>query len=305
MSPRTKALLAIVGASLLWSTAGITKIPLRVVDPFWLGFYRFLIASVIILPFFLKNKTHSVRSLLSLVPLATLTTINVVLFYIGLSRTTANASSLIYSVIPLTVAILAYKMIGEQLTRKKLLGILIGFAGVALIVVLPAFEQGQRVSGDLGGNLIILLATLAWAIYTVGSRHAIATRRYSPVEITGVSLFTSLILFSMLALFRLDSYSFAALAQPGVALIILHLGVLLTVATFLLYQWGIQNSSATTASLKQYVEPVFSVLFNMIVLGEIITSGFLVGSALVLVGITLTSGTSILRELAAVVKRRG
>ena len=51
MSTRTKALLAILLATLLWSTAGLSKIVVRTFDPYFAGFLRFFVATLVILPF--------------------------------------------------------------------------------------------------------------------------------------------------------------------------------------------------------------------------------------------------------------
>jgi drug/metabolite transporter (DMT)-like permease len=304
MSSRTKALIAIVAASLLWSTAGITKIPLATLDVFWLAFLRYSIASLVLLPIFLMTRSRSMRSYLPLIPLSFMSTANVILFYFGLSKTTANATSLIYSIVPLTVALLAQRFINEPLTRKRLGGIMVGLLGAAIIIALPVLESGKAFSGNLEGNIIILFAAATWALYTIGSRYAISVKKFTPIEVTAISAFTPAVILAFVAASRFNPSYLTSLQAPGVALIVLYIGICLTVFTFLLYQWGIQNSSATTASLKQYIEPVFGVVFNMIVLGEVLTLGFLIGGALVVAGISLTSGAGLVRELRLIVKKR-
>ncbi len=79
-------------------------------------------------------------------------------------------------------------------------------------------------------------------------------------------------------------------------LLILHLGTLVTVATFTLHQWAIKYTSATTASLSTYIGPIFAVTANSILLGEKITPGFVAGAAIVFAGILIISGNNLVKE---------
>ena len=79
-------------------------------------------------------------------------------------------------------------------------------------------------------------------------------------------------------------------------LLVVHLGVFVTVATFTLYQWAIKHSSATTASYATYAGPVVSVAINVIVLGETITSGFVAGALIIFTGLMIVSGKSLFAQ---------
>jgi drug/metabolite transporter (DMT)-like permease len=71
--------------------------------------------------------------------------------------------------------------------------------------------------------------------------------------------------------------------------LLLYYGAAVTVVTFLLHQWAIQHSSATTASLTNYLQPVFAFIYNTIFIGETITVEFLLGSLLVLFGVFIAT----------------
>lgn len=293
---KTKAILAIFAASLLWGTAGLAKPFVRTFDPFTAAFLRFLVASVFILPFFLKNGGLKKDMVRNVVPLALISALNVAFFYIGIQTSIANSATLIYAGVPLVTSVLAYSFIKEDITRRKFFGIIIGMIGVIYIAVLPKIEHAGQFSGDLKGNVFFLLGVLAWSVYTVGSRHALTTKHYSPLSVTAVSIFTSCAVFFFLSLFSWkDSYIFS-LTQPRLLLLILHSGLVVTVATYLLFQWAIKHSSATTASLKQFLEPIFAVTFNFAFLGERLTSGFFAGSLLVFAGIFIATSTNLLHN---------
>ena len=294
---RSIALIAIIGASLLWSTAGISKPLVRQFDPFTVAFIRFLIASLIILPFALKEKINKKIKYLPILPITLLSTVNIIFFYLGLTTSTANAATIIYNLTPLIVALTAFRLIKEQIAAKKIVGILIGFFGTMIIAVLPIFEGKSPVSGDIRGNLFFIAAACSWAIYTIGSRQVIAKHGYSPLTVSSISIFNSTLVFGLITIFTWKSDYLSALTNPSMYLLFLHLGILVTVATYLLFQWGVKNSSASTASLSQYLQPIFAIIFNVIFLGEKLTFVFIIGGLLVFIGVIIATGTGVIAEI--------
>lgn len=296
MSSRTKALIAIIAASLLWATAGTAKILLRSFDPFTAAFLRFCVASFVILPFFLGERRHHKHPFGPLVPIALLGTGNITFFYWAIRTTTVNASTIIYTIEPLVIALVVPKLIHEQVTKKKLAGILLGLMGALFIALLPIVEHGQYISGDLGGNLLVFVAMLCWSGYTIASRHMLATKQTTPLLTTAVSIFVSTAVFAFLSFTQWKPAYFSAFTVTNL-IVIVQLGVFVTVATYLLLQWAIKHSSATTASLNQYLQPVFAVIFNIFFLGERLTTGFIIGSLIVFAGVFLATGERVIASM--------
>lgn len=296
MSLKTKALIAIVLAALLWSTAGLSKIVVRELNPYLAAFIRFFIASLVILPLFLKTKRNLVTLFKDLVPMSLFAVCNILFYYVGLTLSTANASTLIYAGSPMLTAVLAHFMIGERLYMQKVLGIIIGFAGILFVT---AFS----ISGTLTGNLLFVCAIVVWSLYTIYSRKAIVQKGYSPLTVTSVFFFTATIIFFVISLFTFKTSYIPVLMKSSTMLLLLHLGLLVSVATYLLYQWAIKHSSATTASFQNYIGPVFSILINTAVLKETITPSFILGTALIMTGVVLANSTGLLREMKEWVAR--
>lgn len=302
MTSPTKALLAIVGASLLWSTAGLSKIVILALDPYMAAFLRFLVASIVILPFFLKEKRGQ-KPITPLILLSLGSTANIAFFYIGLQTSTANASALIYAGVPLLTAVLAHKLIGEAITTKKIVGILVGLIGVAFIAILPALEKGQVVSGGFPGNFFFIAAVVSWTLYLIASRRIMSRHGYSPVELSSVSIFTTCIIFFIISLFTFRTSYIPRMTDPAMIFYILHLGIGVTVGTYLLLQLAIKLSSASTTSLTNYLQPVFALLFNAVFLKETITLQLIAGIVLVFTGITISSGAHVLKEVRSWTKK--
>lgn len=303
MSPRTKALLAILFAQLLWSTAGLSKIIVRTFDPYFAGFLRFFVASIVILPFFLKEKSKSKYIIRDLLPFSLMGAGNMLFYFIGLQTSTANAATLIYAGVPLVTALIAHRFINERLTVRKLAGITVGLVGVVLIALLPMLERGESVSGSLPGNIFFVLATVVWSIYLIGSRHASSSKGYSPLAISSFLIFTSCVIFFLMSLFTFKTTYLTALQKPSIVLLIMHLGIVVSVVTFTLYQWAIKHTSATTASLSTYIGPIFGVAVNVIALGEKITPAFVAGAVIVFTGLGIIHGKNLINEARSWAKK--
>lgn len=289
INSKTKALIGVILASLFWSTAGISKILVRSIDPYITAFIRFLISSLFLLPIFLKQKVQKQFNLKSIIPIAILSTANICFFYLGIMTSTANASTIIYSTTPLVVLVFSAIFLNEKISRQKLIGIIIGLFGAVLIGILPIFEKKQQISGDITGNILFGLAMLSWAFYTIGSRYLIVSKKSTGLQLSSISIFLSSIIFGIISFFRWQPNYFSLITQPKNILLFLHLGIFVTVVTYLLYQWSIKHSSATIASLNLYIQPVFAILFNTIFLNEVINKEFVIGSIFVFLGVLITT----------------
>src|SRR3989338_1746182 len=109
MSNKTKAILAIlIGSVLGGAVSSVTKIGLVKIPPFSFSFIRFFIASICLLPFFLRTKIKFDRKFQSLILLSLLPTLNVALFVLGIKTTTASISQMLYAGTTILVGVLGY-----------------------------------------------------------------------------------------------------------------------------------------------------------------------------------------------------
>jgi len=289
MSKKTYALIAIIVAGILWSTAGVAaKTLVADVSPFVVGFWRFFLASLCILPFFLKEKPTWKR-MRELVAPSTIAALNVPFYYIGIQSTTANAASLIFAGSPLVTAILSYLIIKEKNTHATWGGIILGLLGVSIVILLPTLNETRIVDGNLVGNLFVTLGMLAWTGYTIWLRRLRTTNHISPIVTTSMHFFVSSILCLLLSVTTHHPLITPAVTTLPYIGTMIYSTVILTLLTYFLFQWAIEHVSATTASFKQYVEAIFAVLVNALFLGEILTPGFVIGGLLVLIGLAIAT----------------
>jgi len=294
MSPRTRAFIAIIIASILWGTAGVTaKILVRDVDPFVASFYRFLIASLFILPFFIKEQRKEHHAWKNLIPLSMLGGLNVPLYFLGIKLTTANSATLIYTIAPLATAFFSSLLIKEIHSFRKILGILIGFAGALFIIVLPLIEKNHSVTGDFTGNIFVVCAMLFWTLYSIGTRHLHINNKYSPVTMTSIYFFSTTFISFFFAVIFQKQFIVPALFSPLYIGTLFYSGIFITLITYFLYQWAIKRIGVTTASLKQYIELIVGVFLNTLFLGETISRGFIIGALFVILGLTIATGSKV------------
>jgi len=291
MSIRMRAIIAIVIASILWGSAGIVaKNLLHYFDPFFITLLRAVIASLCIMPVFLKQRHYSIKKIFfEVVPITVFSSINFAFYYIGMQYTTVNASAVMYAATPLLVVIISSLTIREYISTKKIVGIIIGFLGIMSILLLPSIGRGDIGFGTLKGNALLLVAILGWAFYNVGSRYLANVKKYPPLFITAISMFSTAVLLAVVNIFVPHHSNMKELLNPVVITNLLYLGFFVTVVTYGLFQWAIQHLSSTTASLTNYLQPIFAFYFAWIFLGERITIAFLLGSLLVLVGVFIAT----------------
>ncbi|MBI3385526.1 DMT family transporter, partial [Candidatus Gottesmanbacteria bacterium] len=256
------------------------------------------------LPFFLRATPKLTKKLIiDIIPVSLFSTGNFLLFLFGINKTTANASAIIYTATPITVALLSGAFIGERVSRQKITGILLGLVGVMTILLLPLIEKGQVIIGDVGGNIIIIGAMIMFALYNVGTRHLTAVKSYHPITITGISIFISAMCFDLLLLFLPHKEILPSLLTPYNIFSTFYIAIFVTVIPYIFHQWAIKHSSATTGALTTYIQPIFGFVINGVLLGEVITGGFLFGSILVFTGTFMGTGARMIEEIKKILQR--
>lgn len=305
MTVRHNALFAILIAAILWASSGsVSKLLFMETTPFVAASHRFLLASMIILPFFLRVKKPK-GFVLSLLPLGIFNTGNILFYYTGLSLTTANTGSILGTAIPITVALFSPFFLKEPIAKNKLLGILVGLVGALCIVLLPMIESGHINSGSLLGNLLMVGSLLCWTMYIIYSRRILSQGNFPPVLSTSINIFTVTIAAIGASFVAGQSLLSPALFVPMYIGVLLYAAIGITIVTFFLFQWGVRHVSASTASLKEYVQLVVGVGINAYILGERLTFTYLVGTLLIIVGVLLATGNHLTKKMASALFAQG
>lgn len=287
MSDKQKALIFILLASLFGGAAQpVIKIGLETIPPLSFVFFRFLIAGLIISPFLLNRSFF--KSFWKLFPLSVLGTLNIIFAVFGIERTAATIGQLMYAGVPILTVLFLFILFKERLSRNKAMGILIGFLGVAFVVLLPILEKGNKFSGDLLGNILIACGVVSWSLYIVYSRKAL--RNFSPFIVTSVFIWVTCLVAFPFFLKELSFYSgwLNKLSLSSV-LSVGFSSIFTTIATFMLSQYAIKHGGPILASLQFYLLPIVAYLSAFFLLGEQLTLGIVIGGALALLGVYITT----------------
>ena len=206
-----------------------------------------------------------------------------VLFTFAYNEASAGFVGLFAALIPLATAIYANFMLdNERLTRSKVAGLFIGFSGVAALLI-----SGDSGLGAEGRPLVAALLALI-SVVAIGYAGAYAKRyagQYDPIEITGIQFgLSALVLIPAMLIFEGLPTSLTA---PGWGLI-LYMAIASTFLPFYLYYRLLETMPATTVSLVGYLVPLVSLIGGVLLLGEQIETGILIGGSLILAGMVIT-----------------
>lgn len=261
------------------------KVGLRDIPPFAFSALRFIIAALFFLPVFLKMRSKFDRKHLPyLLKISIFFPLNIVIYAIAIQYTTVMMTSILYSTVPLFVGFLAHFVLGEKLTKNKMLGAVISMGGVAFLLYSSFAKQDVSSLGTLGGNLLCLVAVLCWSTYFAFSRKL--TRVYSPVTTSFFSYLLTVVAALLFVPFELMSRPVSvASVSPTAWFSVILVGTGGSAIMYFLMQYGIKRVGAFGASLFQYMSPVFGALSAVPILHEKVTPQLVAGSALILLGV--------------------
>jgi drug/metabolite transporter (DMT)-like permease len=197
----------------------------------------------------------------------------------GEEHISSSLAAILNSTTPLFTALLANVFLHtEKLTALRAVGILVGFAGVGVIV-------GGGEQGSLGGQLAVVLASAAYGIGFVYARRHLVGRAGTPLRLSAGQLSVAAIIFLPIA--AVDTGVAAPDFGAKATISVLALGAVGTGLAYLLYYRLIEDVGATTASFVTYLIPIFGAVLGWAILDERIGWNVVAGAALVLGGIAL------------------
>lgn len=286
MTDDRKALLLGLTAVLLWSTVATAfKLALRELDVFQLVAYAVLVSAVALLVLVVIQgklallKDYARNHLLFYLALALL---NPLLYYLVLLRAydllPAQQAQPINYTWAITLALLAVPLLGQKLSGRDIMAIIMGYGGVVIIATRGRLLDMQFDS--LEGVILALASTVLWALYWL-----LSTRNpRDPV----VSLCLSFLLAAPCALAICVTFSTLVLPSLRTAMAAAWVGLFEMGVTFALWSTALRLASgvARIGNLI-FLSPLISLVLIASVLGEVIHPATLVGLALILPAVLL------------------
>lgn len=277
------AVLALILTSIIWgASSAIFRWSLESISPLSFAFLRFFLASLILLPFTIRNLKITHHDLISLFVLSVVGfVLQIGLILIGLSISTSINSSVILTSAPIFLILGSIYLFREKVTNRVVFGTIISLLGVITIILRPLFDQG--LDGTITGNLLFLLSTLALVCYTLLLKHYVTHLKTTTVTfyLFGIA---AIIFFPF---FLADSGGKSILQSLTIqaSIGILFGAVFTSIFGYLFYNYGIKVIKSSEVGIFLYIDPIVTALVAVPLLHEKITITFLLGTILVFVGI--------------------
>ncbi|MEL3914741.1 MULTISPECIES: DMT family transporter [Aeromonas] len=195
----------------------------------------------------------------------------------ALRYTSAGQAGMVCALLPLMVALVAFVLLGERVSRRQLLGFAIAIVGIALLGLGEGADEFAP--NALLGNSLEMGAMLCAATYSVVFKKL--SSRYGVMTLTALQAFVGMLFFAPFA-FSAPWPASWAWQDMGV---ILFLGAFVTLGAYLLYNWSVTQVKVTLAAAYVNLIPVFTLLLAYLLLGETLTALQWVACAAVLAGI--------------------
>lgn len=206
-------------------------------------------------------------------------------FILAINLTLAGNVALILSVNPAFIAVFSALFGFEKIRANAWAGLAFTLAGVAFVVLGSSKELS--VGSELLGDLLMLVVTMIWALYTVFSQPLL--KHYSPVKLNALTMPVG-----SLALLAVASPSLVATAptlpnlDPLVWLTMALSGFLAVSVSYIIWGVGLQKLGATRTAVYSNLVPVIAAAISFFILGEPLGWQFWIGMLLVLTGVSLT-----------------
>jgi drug/metabolite transporter (DMT)-like permease len=263
----------------------VAKVIVREVDGFTLTLVRSVISALVmglILlprrdPLRLLREERKMLLFLSFLAIP----INQFLFLFGMRYTTASNAALLYATTPILVLVFSRLFLKERLTGKKIVGVVLGFAGVMTVI----FERGISASMEyLLGNMLIGLAVMAWGLYTVFGKRLIV--KYGAVEATSLTLIIGTLMFIPIGIIPTIRFPFETLTTSS-WMAILYLAIITSVLSYFLWYFALGRAEASKVALFTNLQPIITTILAVVLLGQGVTVPFVVGGIVALAGVVI------------------
>lgn len=210
----------------------------------------------------------------------------------------SGLSALLFATFPLWVALFGHWLLPEEpLTRRSLMAVCLGLAGVAIIEVpaaIRAFASHGTVGGAFAGGLMILGSAVVCGYSNVLLKKRLG--RVPPlVNVWGQTLAGAAFLFVLAAGFERDAPARWTLPAVGSLAYLVVFGTILTFAGLF---WLAPRVPVAVIGTIPLVDMLIAVLLGAIFLGEALPGRVFAGGALILAGVVLSAGVGAARRPA-------
>jgi drug/metabolite transporter (DMT)-like permease len=266
----------------------VSKYALDFIPPFTLLWLRYLTGFCVLYPMAMRQRSsrltwpdHRVFLLIGSIGYV----VSVGLQFVGTKLSSAHNGAIITSASPAFILLFAWLMLGERLTVRKLLSVLLATVGVIIVV---GWDSSASGGGNVFmGNVALIGAAVTWALLSVLARKFSAN--LSPLVITTGAVFWAAIMTTPIMVVEWQFVPVTGLSNPLLWGAVLYLGVVATAGAFYFWNKGLSLVEAGTASVFFFLQPVVGALLGWLLLGEHLSTSFFVGGGVILMAVLIAS----------------
>ena len=201
-----------------------------------------------------------------------------VFFFHGLKTVPSGTAALIIALNPVLTAVLARLFLGEAFCRRHVIGLLLSLGGLFIVI---RYGTDRAVDWPyLSAALLLALAPLSWAVYTVIGRTLPAGA--DPVDTAYALLFVGSL--PLLAFFRMSTVT-TLIAHPPALWSALYLAVPCTLLAWVSFLWALKRLPAGETAAFIFLNPPLANLWAALFEGARLRPAFLLGAAVLLAGV--------------------
>lgn len=288
-SRRVGLISGLAAASIWGGMYVVSKVVLDIIPPFTLVTLRLLLGIFVLLIIimtqggigFSRSKTLRLVSV-GFVGYG----VSLSLQFIGTKLSNASNGALVTSATPAFVLLFAAWILGERITLRRLIALLLATLGV-LAVIDP---RSANLSPDLfRGNLILIGASLTWALYSVLVR--LVSRNAAVLPATMIFFCGGLFVSLPASALELQKGFFSEI-HLGAIFGVLYIGVISTALAMYLWNNAFARLEAGVASMTFFAQPIVGVGLGTMLLDEKLTPLFIIGGILISLGLWLATKES-------------
>jgi drug/metabolite transporter (DMT)-like permease len=281
---------ALLAVAIVWGTTYLgIRVAVHSIPPWFVTAMRQTIASLILLVFLLKQnqlkwigwpalKRQILLSSLMVIIANGMTTV-------AEQSIPSGLTSLLNALNPIVVFIGCVTIGLQKLTLKGVVGVVIGFLGVAFI-----FRDGLSDLLDPNyktGIMFLAIAIMGWAIGTIYTKKY--TQQTSNIFL---DLFYQFVFSAVVQL--IFAFMFSEKIEPSTwslesLLAVVYLGVFGSIIGYFCYNYSLKKVSATKVSILSYFNTIIAIFLGWLILDEVITYDLLIATALIIVGVFITN----------------
>ncbi len=281
--------IALFFIAFIWAlNFSVIKASLSEIDPYSFNSARFILATLLVWAIVLWKRAWFTIPKKDWLPLLIIGLIGNLLyqwlFIVGIDLTLSANAAVMLGTIPIWIAIFSHFFTDEQMTPVKFLGVSLAFTGVGAII-LGGENPISFASDTFTGDIIIILAAITWAVYTIRSKNFL--QNYTPLQFSAIMTLIGAVSLSIISFFVVGSTEWSGVSVPAYGGVV-YSGALSIGLAYLIWNNGIVKVGPVKTSVYQNLVPVLGVIFGVVLLNESLSTLQYIGAAITVGGVVIT-----------------